>query len=514
MLMSRGASGSRRSGLARCLALLAFAAASASCGGGGSAIGGQQPSSSLAALCASPRHGIDPATGAAYRDRQGTVADEKAWLRAWTDELYLWYREVPSVDPASYATPLDYFAVLRTPATTPSGRRKDQFHFALPTADSQAQFQAGAEVGYGVRWEVVASRPPREVRVAYVEPSLPAANVGANLLRGAQVLAVDGVDVVNGGDAATLNAGLFPSAQGESHTLVVLDAGGVISRPVTLTSAVVTTTPVQNVKLVEGTTVGYLQFNDHFATAEAELIAAVHQLQAAGATDLVLDIRYNGGGFLDIASELAFMVAGPAATAGKTFEKIVFNDKYPDRDPVTGNPVVTPFRSAAVIAVGQALPHLDLPRVFVLTGPGTCSASESIINSLEGVDVQVIQVGAATCGKPYGFYPQDNCGTTYFSIQFQGVNAKGFGDYADGFTPGGSGAANPPGCLVADDWGRALGDPLEGRLAAALTYRLTQTCPPAAVALARGRAALRTAAATDGAAVERPPWRENRILRR
>ncbi len=65
------------------------------------------------------------------------------------------------------------------------------------------------------------------------------------------------------------------------------------------------------------------------------------------------------------------------------------------------------------------------------------------MNGLRGVNVQVIQIGTTTCGKPYGFYPQDNCGTTYFSIEFRGVNAQGFGDYPDGFSPSNSvGAAN------------------------------------------------------------------------
>ena len=50
--------------------------------------------------------------------------------------------------------------------------------------------------------------------------------------------------------------------------------------------------------------------------------------------------------------------------------------------------------------------------------------------------MQVIEIGSTTCGKPYGFYPQDNCGTTYFSIEFRGVNDQGFGDYTDGFSPG------------------------------------------------------------------------------
>ncbi len=511
MSPARVLSGSRCVTIASRLALVAATVVFTSCGDD-TPSGGFPPSSTFAALCAAPRSGIDPSTLRPYRDRQGTLADEKDWLRSWTDELYLWYREVPALDPAAYATPLDYFAVLKTPATTTSGRSKDRFHFAQPTAATQAQFQAGVEVGYGVEWEVVASRPPREVRAAYLEPNLPAANATANLLRGAQVLAVDGVDVVNGIDANALDAGLFPSTPGEPHTFVLLDVGSVTSRTVKLTAAAVTTTPVQHVQVV-APGVGYMLFNSQLATAESQLISAVQQL--AGVTDLVLDLRYNGGGYLDIASELAFMIAGPAATAGKVFERSVFNDRYPGQDPVTGSAGLTPFAATApgffTAPPGQALPHLDLPRVFVLTGPGTCSASESIINGLQGVGVQVIQVGTTTCGKPYGFYPQDNCGTTYFSIEFQGVNAKGFGEYPDGFRPGGTGDASPPGCVVADDWAHALGDPNEGRLAAALGYRATQTCPPAPSGLALSRSALTTA---EGEALTRPAWREIRVLRR
>jgi hypothetical protein len=118
--------------------------------------------------------------------------------------------------------------------------------------------------------------------------------------------------------------------------------------------------------------------------------------------------------------------------------------------------------------------------VFVLTTSSTCSASESIINSLQGVNVQVIQVGSTTCGKPYGFYPTDNCGVTYFSIQFQGVNAKNFGNYPDGFTP--QNTLTPQGvpvlgCSVADDFTHALGDSAEGLLASALGYQATGVCP-------------------------------------
>ena len=82
--------------------------------------------------------------------------------------------------------------------------------------------------------------------------------------------------------------------------------------------------------------VGYLTFNDHIATAEAELVNAIESLRDSNVTDLILDLRYNGGGYLDIANELAYMIAGPNATSGRTFELQQFNDKHPSVNPVTG----------------------------------------------------------------------------------------------------------------------------------------------------------------------------------
>jgi carboxyl-terminal processing protease len=209
--------------------------------------------------------------------------------------------------------------------------------------------------------------------------------------------------------------------------------------------------------------VGYLSFEDHNAVSEQQLVNAFSSLKSQGATDLVLDMRYNGGGLLYVASELAYMIAGPASN-GKTFEQERLNDK-------TSTPGPIKFMSTAYgysAPKGMALPYLGLKHVTVLSTADTCSASEAVINGLRGIDVQVDIIGAQTCGKPYGFTPQDNCGTTYFAIQFQGVNAKGFGDFADGFAPT---------CSVSDDLSHALGDSAEGLLAAALAYRTNNSCP-------------------------------------
>jgi len=451
-------------------------------------------------LCANPRTGDDPATGSAYLDAVGTTTDENNWLRSWSNELYLWYSEIEDLDPAEYSTS-EYFDLMKSFETTASGNPKDKYHFTYDTEEWRQLSQSGITAGYGAELAILSSSPPREVVVAFTEPNTPATASDVNLARGTIIVEVDGVDVENGSDTATLNAGLFPATTGESHEFSVRDLGETEPRTVTIQSALITQDPVQNVKVLatDSGDVGYMLFNAHLAPSELELIDAVESLSGAGVVDLVLDLRYNGGGYLDIANELAFMIAGSERATGKVFGEIQFNDKHPSTNPVTGAALEPElFHTSArgfSASEGVALPVLNLERVFVLTGPGTCSASESIINGLRGIDVEVIQIGASTCGKPYGFYAFDNCGTTYFSIQFRGTNAKGFGDYTDGFSPTNDPSPGTalPGCFVADDFGHALGDPLEDRLNTALAYRNNPDCP----ALAKAAAANKLTSTSD-----------------
>lgn len=507
----------------------ALLASLAACGGGGGGaaaspsppggwVAGQfLPAASFADRCAAPRTGLD-SSGRPFPDIQGTVLDENNWLRSWSNHLYLWYDEITDRDPSGFTDPLTYFDLLKTTSTTASGNPKDRFHFTFGTAEWLSLSQSGVSAGYGFELAILRGSPPREIVIAFTEPSTPATAPGVDLARGARIIGVDGFDAVNGNTQAVvdaLNAGLFPRNIGETHQLDVRDLGSQVTRSVSLTAAEITSTPVQNVGTVmspSGATVGYLLFNDHIATAEAALKDAVETLAAASIEDLIIDIRYNGGGFLAIAAELAYMIAGDAATVGRTFEELQFNDKHPTTNPVTGAPLgPLPFADTTVLAdTPEPLPTLDLPRVFVLTGPDTCSASESIINSLRGIGVEVIQVGSGTCGKPYGFYPDDNCGTTYFSIQFRGINAAGFGDYADGFRPADASTGTDtelPGCSVDDDFDHALGDPAEALLATALMFRDGNTCPPASIPFS-----LETTGAPAGPYLVKPPWRSNRIL--
>lgn len=441
-----------------------------------------KPKENFANKCSVPRTGIDPSTNKAFVDTKGTALDEKNFLRSWSNETYLWYSEIPDSNPASTSDVIDYFNLLKTSAKTASGNAKDKFHFTYKSSDWYDLSETGVSAGYGVEFSFIANYPPRSLVVAYTEPGSPADQ--PKLRRGAKVIKVDDVDFVNANDNASIdkiNAGLFPENLNEVHTIEVLNVGSSTTDKIVLQSASVTKTPVQNVKVLDvagGGKVGYFLFNDHLKTAERGLYNAINTLKTQGVSDLVLDIRYNGGGYLYIASKLAFMIAGKDKTNGKVFETTMFNDKHTTVGLFGDAIEPTPFLDTASADIGGALPTLNLNRVFVITSGDTCSASESIINGLRGVGVEVIQIGSQTCGKPYGFYPEDNCGTTYFSIQFKGVNNKGFGEYSDGFVP--SATDNNmdlvKGCTLGDDLTHALGDVAEKNLATALQYRQNNSC--------------------------------------
>jgi carboxyl-terminal processing protease len=431
----------------------------------------------LANHCEIPRLGT--------ADVRGTLMDELKWLRSYYDETYLWYRELPTnLRLENYTRAVEFFNVYKTSAVTASGLPKDRFHFTYPTDVWNGLSSSGVEVGYGIAW--VRNDDSSVWTVATVAPASPAALAGVR--RGDGLASVDGVPLSDNSGAAVnrINAGLFPSTAGQTHQLALTRGG--VALTVNLMAQQVASPPVQNVMTIDTPTgkVGYLQFDDHNQLSESELAKAISSLKSANVADLVLDMRYNGGGYLAVASELAYMIAGPQATSGKAFERQRYNDKTPLQAPQPFLAKAFGFKGSQ-LAANTALPYLGLKRVTILTTAGTCSASESVINGLRGIDVEVNLIGGETCGKPYGFVPADNCGTTYFAIQMQGSNHKGFGDYVDGFQPT---------CRAADDFGHALGDTSERLLSAALSYRANGVCPAPS---AMNRALAGAAGAASGA---------------
>ena len=484
------------------LALAVFLAASgmslSGCGGGGSSsntdttnpppttseptwtAGVFDPSSEFKDQCAVPRTGNDPYNdNQPYPDTAGSEFTEKMWLRSWSDETYLWYDEIEDNDPDNFSSVAAYFDQLKTFEKTDSGAYKDQFHFSRPTDEYFQESQSGVVSGYGINWAFISNVPPRELRVAYLESDSPAANAG--LQRGDTILMVDDVSIDTNTQQGVdiLNEALFGPTAGDSHNFVVRSNDGT-EKSFTLIAGNITQTPVQNVDTIttgDGTKVGYMQFNSHISIAQPELISAVNKFKTDNIDELVIDLRYNGGGLLALSSQLAYMIAGPANTSDYFYYQVIENDKQPESDPYPFIDIEVDYSTFE--GTGNILPDLNLSKVYVLSTDNTCSASEALINGLKGIDTEVVLIGGKTCGKPYGFTPTHNCATTYYTIQLTGVNYKGFGEYSDGLvpTPSPQFDADVKGCELDDDFNHQLGDSDETLLSAALYHIENDSCP-------------------------------------
>ena len=412
----------------------------ASCGGGSGSGGsaastsGLAASASLAGMC--------------------TPQGEQRFIRSYLDEVYLWYREIPAVDASLYTSLSSYFHALLVTTRDANGLPKDQFSFVVNAADADA-FSTGVNVGYGVQWKLDTLG---RLRAALVSAGSPADAAG--ITRGGQLVKILERNV----------ASWYPNVAGAYTRFQYRDNPTAEIREITLNARTVQENPVplvSNLLTQRGQSVGYVLFNDHSEGAQDKLIAALQSVQSQGTRELVLDMRYNSGGYLYVAQALASMVSGTSAN-GRVFESLRYNDKR-DADSRAGT---FSFSSTvqypeSVYPAGYAMPRLNLRRVYLLTSDETCSASESVINGLRGVDVEVVLIGSTTCGKPYGFTRKDNCGRAYFPIEFKGTNAKGFGDYSAGFAPS---------CAAADDLDHALGQAGEGQLAIALRHIDTGLC--------------------------------------
>jgi hypothetical protein len=272
------------------------------------------------------------------------------------------------------------------------------------------------------------------------------------LKRGDVIVSLNGrsaADIVAAADFGGLN----PSAAGDVVQVEVAQAGGG-TQVVPVTAATYTLKPVSVAKVLtlpNGAKAGYLVLKDFITQAEAPLADAFQQFRSAGATELIIDLRYNGGGRISTSNALASLVAG-AAHGGGLFAELRYNARHAASN--------YPFTLSA--APGPAF-----PRVVVLTGARTCSASELVVNGLKPF-ADVVTIGGATCGKPFGFNPTASCGTTFSAVNFESFNARGEGRYYNGIATT---------CAIGEDFSGELGDPAEKLTAAAATVIQTGACP-------------------------------------
>lgn len=196
---------------------------------------------------------------------------------------------------------------------------------------------------------------------------------------------------------------------------------------------------------INNSKVGYLMYNGFIRNYDSQLNEVFGEFKTAGITDLILDLRYNGGGDVRTATDLASMITGQFP--GKIFMKEEWNDEYQayfESTEESREYLLNRFNTK--IRSGETINSLKLSRVFVLTTQVSASASELIINGLNPY-INVIQVGDKTRGKFAGsitLYDSPNFGRINANIShkyalqplvFKSVNVDGISDYINGLEP-------------------------------------------------------------------------------
>ena len=371
-----------------------------------------------------------------------STAGKNLYVRDVMNDLYLWYTEVPNVDPTSFGSPEAYLEAVRY-------RRLDStFSYITSRAANDAFYSDSQFIGFGLSTIL----NDLELRVTQVFPDSPASEAG--LSRGDRIVEIGGRLVT-----ALVSSGQIGSAFGPSEIGVELDIAFVNDagsrREAHMVKRLVTipTVSLTRVYTVGGRRVGYMFFRNFVEPSYEALDNAFAELSAAGVEDLVVDLRYNGGGLVNVAQHMASYIGG-LRTDGQVFAEFFHNDKYAFRN--------------RIIRFENKPQRLRLDRLIVVTTRASASASELVINALRPF-MPVVVIGGTTYGKPVGQYGIAFCDKLLAPVSFALRNADGHGDFFDGFAPD---------CTAPDDADHQLGDPEEGSLKEALTFAATSACSP------------------------------------
>jgi carboxyl-terminal processing protease len=379
-------------------------------------------------------------TTAQTRPASCDIPGQNLFVRQAMSDIYYWYREIPDVDPVTFDSPTAYLEPIRY-------RPLDEtFSYIAPSAATEAFFSESQFVGFGFSSTFY---PPGELRVTDVMPNSPARD--ANLSRGDRIVEINGrtVEAINA--AGELDGAFGPSEPGVEAELVVVRGGTRFRAHMSKRVVTIPTVSATQAYSTDGREVGYVFFRNFVTPSYAALDEAFSELRARGVRDLVLDLRYNGGGLVGVAQHLASLIGGPR-TDGQVFAEYFHNDKNAPLN-----------RIMRFEPKSQAL---DLERLIVITTRASASASELVINALKPF-IPVLVIGSSTYGKPVGQYQINFCDKTLAPVSFALRNANGEGDFFGGI---------PPTCPAADDLDHQIGDTQEASLREGLAVAATGRC--------------------------------------
>ncbi|OXB07909.1 S41 family peptidase [Flavobacterium pectinovorum] len=372
------------------------------------------------------------------------------------NQVYLWQADVPNLADdrfankdafnsflAGYSKPEELFEdLLNKPVSKYPINAIDRFSWIVDDYTVLEQELNGISKNNGVDFRLTRVSEGSNDLVGYVRYIIANSDASTkDVKRGYFFTAVNGTKLtVSNYEALLLNS--------DSYTLNFADYNGssfvLNGKSVSLTKTTLEENPILINKVINsnGHKIGYLMYNGFYADYDARLNEAFGELKTQGVTDLVLDLRYNGGGSVRTATRLASLITGQFD--GKIFSKRQYNIKL--MASMSTDELETLNDRFVNNIDGTALNSLNLSKVYILTTDNTASASELVINGLKPY-VNVIQIGETTIGKNVGsftVYDSETLTKTKVNpnhkyamqpLVLKIANSEDFGDYTSGLTP-------------------------------------------------------------------------------
>lgn len=367
------------------------------------------------------------------------------WVYRGLNDFYFYADQVPIDDPGNYDDPQDLIAALRfEPLDSYSGIRD--------SATQTAFFDEGVQFGLGYYWQ---RDSQGNLRISLVFEDSPFGRAG--IKRGDIALTLGGEPLDD-----TMTTERFNELRGSRENPVVSDwtfidgdTGQTKAISVLIADYQINTVVHASSHDVDGIdgSIGYIVLSNFIEPSRRELDQIIENFVEIGVTELILDLRYNGGGRSFVSRQLASQI-GASRVQGMTYALFEHNNSYSSFNFTETFPEYSPI--------------LGLDRLVVLTTDRTASASESLINMLRPY-MDVITIGSKTEGKAFRSYGRQFCGKTLNLMQVQGVNASGV-SVAGGI---------PADCFAQDDLARNFGQQsgaLEGMFQKGVDYLVNGTC--------------------------------------
>lgn len=359
-------------------------------------------------------------------DRSGeyyALISSKSWMYETMQQYYLFYEDLPN------EKDLDFFATPSSFLTSVASDKDKKNGYIFSHVDSVANSRSDVSEYpcFGFEGALVRTfSGDYAIRVIYTEKDSPAEKAG--LKRGDWIIAADNKPITSNDYETYIKA----PAQSYTFTLGNYTEEGFD----TINTPIVMPQPeyVKIDNLLKYTTLSsgnrkaaYLLYNSFGENDIQELQQAVAQLATEHPDDIILDLRYNPGGYVKTSVALASLLA-PTEALGKTFIDLLYNDKR--------NEKTTFLLDAAYRTEGASFSYNNL---YIITSGETASASEAVINGLKPyMQGKLFQVGNATFGKNVGqelFNSEKAPQLDFWLTTFYLANSEGFYDYFDNGLP-------------------------------------------------------------------------------